>query len=131
MKALTDSLLGLLPSSVTVYKGTVPALPKFPYVLAVVSVPSVSLRSQVGRRMLTTARLRCTVAGLSADSVMVIAPRVIEAFDGARVSPPGWVTGSVQSVPNDQPILEDLDFTDATTKLHPMYAVLEFLVTAS
>lgn len=131
MKALTDALVALLPVTLTVYRGTVPALPTFPYVLVMASVPDALERSQARRKLLTGARVRCTVVGLSMDSVSIIAARVVEAMDGARINPPGWVTGSVENVPNAQWITEDTDVTDPTSKKHPLYAVLDFLVTAS
>jgi len=131
VKALTDALAALLPSTVTVHRGTVPSLPTFPYVLVMAKVPDALERSQARRKLLTGARVRCTVVGLSMDSVLIISERVVKAMDGARIDPPGWVTGSVENVPNSQWITEDTDVTDMTSKKHPLYAVLDFIVTAS
>lgn len=131
MKALIDAMEALLPSTLLVYKGTVPAQPEFPYVLVSANVPGVLERSQARRRMLSGARLRCTVVGLSLDAVLIIAPQVVDALDGARIDPPGWVTGSVQNIPNDQWVMEDTDVKVPDTNTHPLFVVLDFLVTAS
>jgi hypothetical protein len=131
VKVLTDSLVALLPVELRVYKGTVPAKPVFPYVLVVVSVPDVLERAQSRQNVLHGARARCTVVGLTMDSVMIVAPKVAAAMDGALVDPVGWSTGRVESRPNDQWVREDLGVTDTATGSHPLYTVLDFLVTAS
>ncbi|MEV8180330.1 hypothetical protein [Specibacter sp. NPDC078692] len=131
MKALTDAMVALLPPGLKVYRGTVPAGPEFPYVLVSANIPDTLERSQARRRLLSGARLRCTVVGLSLDAVLAIAPQVLDALDGARIDPPGWVTGSVQNIPNDQWVTEDTDVKLPLTNTHPMFAVLDFLVTGS
>lgn len=131
MKALTDAMMALLPSTLQVYKGTVPAMPVFPYVMARANVPDTLERSQTRQRTLSGARLRCTVVGLTMDQVLIHAPEVLSALDGARVDVPGWVTGSVQNVPNAQWVMEDRDPLIPSTGTRPMFMVLDFLLTAS
>lgn len=131
MSALTDAMVALLPPGLMVYRGTVPASPEFPYVLVSANIPDTMERSQARRRLLSGARLRCTVVGLSQQAVMINAPLVVDALDGAVIDPPGWVTGSVENIPNDQWVVEDKDVKLPNTNTHPFFAVLDFLVTGS
>lgn len=123
-KALTDLVTG-----VTVHAGTVPANPTYPYVLVTSSFPRVSARSQARSVHALQVKIRTTVVGLSDTSVLVIGQKVSDALEHAAPVVPGYVLGRVESVPNDQPILEDLDVV--VNSQHPQYAVLDWTVTAS
>ena len=67
--------------------------------------------------------------GLSDTSVLVIGQKVSDALEHATLTVPGYTLGRVESVPNDQQILEDLDVV--VNSRHPQYVVLDWTVTAS
>lgn len=131
MTGIAEALVALLPAGLRQYQQTVPIVPDFPYVLISANVPEVLERSQVRRPILSVPRLRCTVVGLSIESVMIWAPKVLASLEGARIVADGWTTGSVESVPNGQWITEDKDVTLPESNTKPLYVVLDFLVTAS
>lgn len=124
VKALTALVAG-----VAVHDGSVPANPAYPYVLASSSFPRVSDRSQARSVHAQQVKLRTTVVGLTAASVRVIGQKVSDALEHAALVVPGYTLGRVESVPNDQPILEDLDVV--VNSRHPQYVVLDWVMTAS
>lgn len=126
--ALSKALTALV-TGVTVHPGSVPASPTYPYVLVSSSFPKVSDRSQARSVHALQVRIRTTIVGTSSGSVLVIGQKVIDALEHAEVDVPGYVLGRVESVPNDQPILEDLDVV--VNSRHPQYAVFDWTVTAS
>jgi hypothetical protein len=126
--ALSGALTALV-TGVTVYDGTVPPTPTYPYVLVSGSFPRVSARSQARSVHARQVRARTTIVGTSAGSVLVIAQKVTDQLEHAEIEVPGYVLGRVESVPNDQPILEDLDVV--VNSRHPQYAVLDWTATAS
>jgi hypothetical protein len=126
--ALSKALTALV-TGVTVHPGTVPASPTYPYVLVTSSLPRVSDRSQARSVHALQVKIRTTVVGTSDSSVLVIGQKVSDALEHAEVEVPGYVLGRVESVPNEQPILEDLDVV--VNSRHPQYAVLDWTVTVS
>lgn len=121
------ALLTALPS-LTVYDGTVPAKPSFPYVLLMGAIPRVTERGVNRIPQGSVARYRTTLVGLTQDSVRVIAGRVCGALESTRFAAPGYKLGPVGSVPDDLPIWEDTDVT-LTGGLHPQYTVIEWRFT--
>lgn len=118
-------------SGLTVYEGTVPDGPSFPYVLVLPAVSSPSERSLGRSPVAPSFRVQTTVVGLSAASVRIIAASVRDALEGARLAAPGLLVGRLEEVPNAQPILEDRDVTDTATGLHPLYQPLEWTAVLS
>jgi len=126
--ALSKAVTALV-TGVTAHADTVPAIPTYPYVLITSSFPRVSDRSQARSVHALQVRIRTTVVGLSDTSVLVTGQKVSDALEHAEVEVPGYVLGRVESVPNEQPILEDLDVT--VNSRHPQYAVLDWVMTAT
>lgn len=115
----------------TVYKDRVPSNPSFPYVLVTTNFPTVAERSLARSAMVRVLRSRTTVVGLSATSVRVVAQKLSDALEGRRPVVPGWVLGSIESVPNDQPIQPDLDVTIPDTAENPLYQPFDWVLTGS
>lgn len=126
---LARSVESLL-SGVTVYKGTVPKTPSYPYVLLTTNFPRVVERAQSRQVQARELRVRATVVGETVQSVRIICQKVDDAFEGARVVVPGWATGVLTCRPNDLDIEPDLDVTFANG-LNPVYLPLEYVLTAS
>ena len=115
--ALVDLLAGL-----TVYDGTVPALPVFPYVLVRTFTPDVTARSLNRTVHARVDRWRLTVAGLNQASVMIVANTVTARLEGARLN-----GQRLEAIPDWLPILEDED-VKLDNNRHPLYTVLEWRV---
>lgn len=124
------NLLNTTPP-LTIYEGTVPAKPKFPYVLVMGSVPRVAGRGLTRVPQGSVARYRTTVVGLTEASVRIVGGRVCGLLESARFKVPGYVLGPVESVPDDLPIWEDTDVTITDTNTHPLCTVIEWRFTAS
>jgi hypothetical protein len=132
--AVPSYLSGAVSSAVpdvTVYEGDVPASPSFPYVLLQTSFPAVSERAVNRRVQGRRFTARTTVAGATARSVEVVAEKLSTALEGVRLDVDGWSLGALESVPNDQPILPDMDVTLPGLNLHPQYLVLDWVVAGS
>jgi hypothetical protein len=124
-----DAFMGLLALSppLTIHQGKVPASPTFPYVLVAGSVPRVAERGVTRVPQGAVAKYRTTITGTSENSVRIIAARVANAIEGARLDVPGYLVGRVESLRNDLPIMEDNDVT--INSMHPFYTVLEWQFT--
>ena len=118
-------------AGLTVYEGTVPKGPSFPYVLVLPSVTSPSERRLSRDPAGSAFRVQTTVVGLTAASVRIVAARVRDSLEGARLVAPGLVVGRLEEVPNSQPVLEDRDVTDPATGLHPLFQPLEWTAVLS
>lgn len=120
-----------LLSGFTVYKDRVPANPTFPYVLVITNFPTVAERSH-GRSVLARVlKSRTIVVGLSAASVRIISQKLADALESKRPEVAGWVLGSIECVPNDQPIQPDLDVTIPGTAENPLYQPFDWILTGS
>jgi hypothetical protein len=71
-----------------------------------------------------------TVVGLSVRAVEIIAGKVTDVLEGARLNILGWNLGAMESRPNDQRIQPDRDVT-ITNVGHPHYAVLDWVAVGS
>lgn len=128
--ALASSFEALL-TGFTVYKDKVPASPSFPYVFVLTNFPTVSERSlsrSVSARVLKS---RTVVVGLTGASVRIVAQKLTDRLEGKRPDVAGWVLGSIESAPNDQPIQPDLDVTIPGTAENPMYQPFDWILTGS
>jgi hypothetical protein len=108
-------------SGLTVYEGTVPDKPTFPYVLALSGFTGPVERSITRSPQSRAFRAQTTCVGLTAASVRIVADRVRRSLEGARLQ-----GVRLEEVPNGQPVLEDRDVTDTGTGLHPLYQPLEW-----
>jgi len=120
-----------LLSGFTVYKDRVPANPSFPYVFVVTNFPTVAERSLARSVSARVLRSRTVVVGPSGASVRIVAQKLTDALEGQRPAVTGWVVGSIESVPNDQPIQPDLDVTIPGTAENPMYQPFDWILTGS
>ena len=118
------AFLALLPSDLTVYRGNVPAAPKYPYVLAGMGVGTREAETVSDEPSEHTNRYRITVAGLTEDSVMIVQDRTRDVLDRATPTLPGWSTARLRLNPLT-PVLEDLTVS-LTEGRHPFYAVDEY-----
>jgi len=128
--ALAAGLEGLL-SGFTIYKDRVPANPSFPYVFVVTNFPTVAERSLARSVSARVLRSRTVVVGPSGASVRIVAQKLTDRLEGKRPVVAGWVLGSIESVPNDQPIQPDLDVTIPGTAENPMYQPFDWILTGS
>ena len=119
-----------LVTGVTVYKGTVPAKPSFPYVLVTTNFPSVVERAQSRVVQAQELRVRTTVVGESVQSVRIVGRKVTDSLEGARPVVPGWSLGRLGERPNSLDIIPDTDVT-LTSGLNPVYVPLDWVLTAS
>lgn len=115
----------------TVYKDRVPAEPTFPYVLVMTNFPTVAGRSATRSVSMRVLRSRTTVVGLSGASVRIVGQKLADALEGRRPVVAGWVLGSIESVPNSQPIQADLDVTVPGTAENPLYQPFDWILTGS
>jgi hypothetical protein len=127
--ALASAFEALI-TGVTVYKGTIPDNPSFPYVYVVTNFPTVAERALTRDAQSRLLRSRTTVGGESASSVRIVAQKLSDLMEGARPVVAGWTLGRVESEPNDQPIQVDLDVTIPNIG-HPLYQVFDWKLTGS
>jgi hypothetical protein len=128
--ALYTAFVGLL-AGVTVHKDTVPTTPTYPYVLLTTNYPQVSERSTARTGQASLFRVRSTVVAGNGAACLGLSGKVFDLLEGKRISVTGWVTGSIESVPNEQGIQTDTDVTIPNTNNHPAYAVYDWVLTAS
>lgn len=128
--ALAASFEALI-TGVTVYRDKVPSNPSFPYVYVVTNFPTVSERSMARRVSMRVLRSRTTVVGLTGASVRIVAQKLAGLLEGNRPTVAGWVLGSIESAPNEQPIQPDNDVTIPGTSDHPLYQPFDWILTGS
>lgn len=119
-----------LITGMAVYKGMVPKEPVYPYVLVSTNFPIVTERAQSRTVQARQLRVRTTVVGESVQAVRIVGHKVSGAFEGSRLTVPGWALGRVESQPNDQDIIPDRDVT-LPSGLNPVYAVMDWVLIAS
>ena len=118
-----------LITGVTVYRDKVPSTPSFPYVFVVSNFPTVAERSVARSVQARALRSRTIVVGLTGASVRIVAQKLTDALDGKRPAVPGWVLGSIESVPNEQPLQPDTDVT--INGQNPLYQPFDWILTGS
>jgi hypothetical protein len=128
--ALATAFESLL-TGFTVYRDKVPNSPSFPYVFVLTNFPTVAERSAARSVQLRRLKARTTVVGLSGASVRIIAQKLSDCLEGKRPTVAGWVLGSIESEPNDQPIQPDNDVTIPGTTEHPLYQPFDWILTGS
>lgn len=122
------ALAALAPAGRTFYddeaKGTVTA----PWIVGSLQMPD-PIANLAARKSGGTATWRVTVAGATGGQARVVAAEAEAAWLGARVSAPGYVTGSVRPPRVTGPYPAGLTATD--TDLRFQVVVMEFDLTVS
>lgn len=119
-----------LITGMTIYKGNVPKVPSYPYVLLSTNFPTVVERAHSRAAQARELRVRATVVGEAVQSVRIIGEKLTDVLEGARVDLLNWRTGRIESRPNEQDIIADRDVT-LTSGLNPVYTVMDWVMTAS
>lgn len=126
---LARSVESLL-TGMTVYPGTVPKSPTYPYVLVTTNFPKAVERGQSRMVQARELRVRATVVGETVQQVRIFCQKVDPQLEGARLEVPGWRLGRIEARPNDQDIIPDRDVT-LTNGLNPVYVPMDYVLTAS
>jgi len=125
-----DAVRALIPSSVRVYAWGVPAAPTYPYVVIWGDLGDESSGGPDGDTLADSAdvlslRVRATYAGLTGDSVLIVARNVRTALNRKTPTVTGWRTNPLrQSTLMDVQV--DTDVTIPGSSTHPLFAVDEF-----
>lgn len=125
-----EAVRALIPSSVRVYAWGVPDAPNYPYVVVWGDLGDESSGGPDGDSLTDEAgvlslRVRCTYAGLTGDSVLIVARNVRAALNRKTPTVAGWRTNPLrQSTLMDVQV--DRDVTIPGSGAHPLFAVDEF-----
>lgn len=125
-----DAIQALLPGTMTVYRGAVPSNPSYPYVCLWGDLGDESSGGPDGASMgdvpsVLSLRARATYAGLTFDSVLVMARNVRAALSRKVPNVAGRRCGPLrQSSLMDVQV--DRDVTIAGSGANPLFAVDEF-----
>lgn len=129
-----DAVQALLPSTVTVYRGSVPDTHTYPYVVLWGDLGDESSGGPDGDSLrddlsVLSLRFRATYAGLTFDSVLIQCRNVRAALSRKTPTVAGRVCGPLrQSSLMDVQV--DRDVTITGSGAHPFYAVDEFTLTS-
>jgi len=129
-----DAVTALFPAGLTVYRGSVPEKPVYPYAVLWGDLGEESSGGPDGDSLedvpdVLSLRPRVTYAGLTFDSVLVIARDVRAALNRQVPAVVGWAPGKLRQAP-----LMDVQADDGVTLtngLHPVFAVDEFALVSS
>lgn len=125
-----DAVRALMPAGLTVYPGTVPETPSYPYAMLWGDLGEESSGGPDGDSLVDvpdvlSLRPRVTYAGLTFDSVLIVARNVRVALNRKTPAVAGWRTNPLrQSTLMDVQV--DRDVTIAGTGANPLFAVDEF-----
>jgi hypothetical protein len=129
-----DAVKALLPAGLTVYRGSVPSTPTYPYVVLWGDLGEESSGGPDGDSLqdvpdVLSLRPRITYAGLTFDSVLIVARNVRAALNRKTPVVAGWSPGKLRQAP-----LMDVQ-TDTSVTLtggaNPVFAVDEFALVAT
>lgn len=129
-----DAVKALIPATVRVYMWSVPDTPAYPYVVLWGDIGSESSGGPDGDSLqdvpdVLTLNVRATYAGLTGDSVLIVARNVRAALNRKTPVVVGWRPGKLR-----QSSLMDAQ-TDTSVTLtggaHPVFAVDEFALVSS
>ena len=129
-----DAVRALLPSTVRVYAWGVPEAPSYPYVVIWGDLGDESSGGPDGESLddvadVLSLRIRATYAGLTGDSVLIVARNVRAALNRKTPTVTGWRTNPLrQSTLMDVQV--DRDVTIPGSGTHPLFAVDEFALTS-
>ena len=125
-----DAVRALIPGTVRVYAWNVPDVPKYPYVVIWGDLGDESSGGPDGESLddvadVLSLRVRATYAGLTGDSVLIVARNVRAALNRKTPTVTGWLTNPLrQSTLMD--VQTDEDVTIPGSGTHPLFAVDEF-----
>lgn len=125
-----DAVQALLPGTMTVYRGSVPDTPSYPYIVLWGDLGDESSGGPDGGSLrddlsVISLRFRATYAGLTFDSVLIMCRNVRAVLSGKIPTVAGRVTGPLrQSALMDVQV--DRDVTITGSGAHPLFAVDEF-----
>jgi hypothetical protein len=129
-----DAVKALLPAGLTVYRGSVPSTPTYPYVVLWGDLGEESSGGPDGDSLqdvpdVLSLRPRITYAGLTFDSVLIVARNVRAALNRKTPVVAGWSPGKLRQAP-----LMDVQ-TDTSVTLtggaNPVFAVDEFALVST
>jgi hypothetical protein len=129
-----DAVKALMPAGLTVYRGSVPSTPTYPYVVLWGDLGEESSGGPDGDSLedvpdVLTLRPRVTYAGLTFDSVLIVARNVRVALNRQVPVVAGWAPSRLRQAP-----LMDVQ-TDTSVTLtggaNPAFAVDEFALVSS
>jgi hypothetical protein len=129
-----DAVKALLPAGLTVYRGSVPSTPTYPYVVLWGDLGEESSGGPDGDSLqdvpdVLSLRPRITYAGLTFDSVLIVARNVRAALNRKTPVVAGWRPGKLRQAP-----LMDVQ-TDTSVTLtggaNPVFAVDEFALVST
>ena len=129
-----DAVRALIPGTVRVYAWGVPDAPQYPYVVIWGDLGDESSGGPDGESLddvadVLSLRVRATYAGLTGDSVLIVARNVRAALNRKTPTVTGWRTNPLrQSTLMDVQV--DLDVTITGSGAHPLFAVDEFALTS-
>jgi hypothetical protein len=125
-----EAVRALIPGTVRVYAWGVPDAPSYPYVVIWGDLGDESSGGPDGESLddvagVLSLRVRATYAGLTGDSVLIVARNVRAALNRKTPTVTGWRTNPLrQSTLMDVQV--DTDVTIPGSGAHPLYAVDEF-----
>lgn len=128
--ALARAMRAHTPAGVEVHVGEAPPSATLPWVVLNAKVPGVRERAEASTPLAGVARLAATIAATSEDAVLVVADKVIVAFEGARPVAPGWACSPLVQVPETVNVYSD-SVTIAGTNRRVAVAALMFETTVS
>ena len=129
-----DAVSALLPAGLTVYRGNVPKEPAYPYVVLWGDLGEESSGGPDGDSLqdvpdVLSLRPRVTYAGLTFDSVLIVARNVRAALNRRTPVVVGWSPGRLRQAPL-MDVQADTSVT-LTNGLHPVFAVDEFALVST
>jgi hypothetical protein len=129
-----DAVKALMPAGLTVYRGSVPSTPTYPYAVLWGDLGEESSGGPDGDSLqdvpdVLSLRPRITYAGLTFDSVLIVARNVRAALNRKTPVVAGWRPGKLRQAP-----LMDVQ-TDTSVTLtggaNPVFAVDEFALVST
>lgn len=128
--ALAQALRALAPAGVTRFDGAVTGTsPALPWIVLGGSVPDVYSRSLARTGQANVGHLLVTVAAGNEDAALVIADKVLDAYEGVRPVADGWLVSPLEQL-GDVKVFAD-DVVIAGTNRRVMVAKVTFSYTAT
>lgn len=122
------ALKALAPAGRTFYDDEAKGAPTAPWIVGSLQMPE-PITNMAARKSAGTAIWRVTVAGATGSQARVVAAEAEAAWSGARITVPGYTTGSVRPPRVRGPFAAGLTVTD--TDLRFQVVVMEFDLTVS
>ena len=129
-----DAVNALMPAGLTVYRGSVPTTPAYPYAVLWGDLGEESSGGPDGDSLqdvpdVLSLRPRITYAGLTFDSVLIVARNVRAALNRKTPVVAGWRPGKLRQTPL-MDVQTDTSVT-LTSGANPVFAVDEFALVST